>query len=42
MDKFNKDIFESSFEKILKSLGNKIDKDGTKDTLKQLMLQGLL
>ena len=36
MDKFNKDIFESSFEKILKSLGNKIDKDGTKDTPKRV------
>ena len=36
MDEFNKDIFESSFEKILKSLGNKIDKDGTKDTPKRV------
>ena len=32
MDKFNKDVFENSFQKIIDSLENHVNKDGTKDT----------
>jgi GTP cyclohydrolase I len=36
MDKFNKDVFENSFQKIIDSLENHVNKDGTKDTPKRV------
>jgi len=36
MDKFNKEIFENSFKKILDSLEDHVNKDGTKDTPKRV------
>ncbi len=36
MEKFNKEVFENSFQKILDSLENYVDKDGTKDTPKRV------
>lgn len=36
MEKLNKEVFENSFQKILDSLENYVDKDGTKDTPKRV------
>jgi len=36
MEKHNKEVFENSFQKILDSLENYVDKDGTKDTPKRV------
>lgn len=36
MDKINKDVFENSFQKIIDSLENHVNQDGTKDTPKRV------
>jgi len=36
MESFKKEVFENSFQKILDSLENYVDKDGTKDTPKRV------